>query len=55
MVPNAMQGANSRTKLQNSNLVIFYQFAMIAGPAPTRERQLYELVKVLVVRVLYLL
>ena len=32
---NAKQGANSKTKLSNSNLVIINQFSMIAGQAPT--------------------
>ena len=34
MVPNVLQGHNSKTKLSNSNFVIFIQFSILARLAP---------------------
>ena len=39
MVPNAVQGPNSKTELSNSNLVIFNNFAMLVGLAPTSNKE----------------
>ena len=37
-MPNALQGANSKTNLLSSNVVISNQFAMLAGLAPTSKQ-----------------